>query len=111
MERIKTLVFPIAEKQDLDLDVSVGISPDRVEYHETLIKRNTSVGGVVLDFAALEPSPVSWTNTTSYSTLSSVIRHVFGSETIVSPTLMVNESSNLFTFYRLLIQIRNSFGN
>ena len=97
VERIVKRVEPLAKEFGVDLDVYVHTSPDNYTF-ESSTRSNSSVGLISLEFDAIEPAPISPINSTAYSTLSSVIRHVFDNETIVAPSLMVANTDTKFTW-------------
>ena len=83
-DRLIKMVEPIAKLHGLGL-----------EHHQKILLNETEqVGKIILNFhGAIEPSPISPTNSPTFAKFSSVIRKVFENVT-VSPGLMVNNNLN-----------------
>jgi Gly-Xaa carboxypeptidase len=95
--RLVKRIEPLVEKLGLDLDVFVHKSPDNFTYQFSS-GSNSFIGSVSLEFDAIDPAPISPINSTSFSTLSSVIRHVFNETTVVAPSLMVANTDTKFVW-------------
>ncbi len=79
---------------DFSSEVNVGGNSSQVER----MFEGESLGKVSLQFDGLEPSPVSKTSNPQFTLLSSVIRHHFGSDVIVSPALMTANTDTKFVW-------------
>ena len=86
-QRLTKLVVPIGAKYVLDIIVKIDYNLARPT--ETLhFSVNDPIGTIYLSFDGLEPSPTTDFASDVFQKFGGIIKHVFGNETIISPTRM-----------------------
>jgi Gly-Xaa carboxypeptidase len=87
-DRIKSIVAPVAESNHLELVTDI-------HSHQAA----ESIGTVYLSFNdALQPAPISSKNAFSFKRLSGVIKHIFGEDAIVTPSIMTANTDTKFVW-------------
>ena len=86
-QRLTKLLVPIGAKFQLDIVVTISYNLARPTEH-LHFSVNDPVGTIYLSFDGLEPSPITNPTNSVFSKFGGVLKHVFGNDTIVSPTRM-----------------------
>jgi Gly-Xaa carboxypeptidase len=89
-ERIMSLIRPVAEEHSLDLFS---------EINSHSVSDFESKGAIYLSFNdALQPSPISSSDSETFKKFAGVVKHLFGTETIVAPALMTANTDTKFVW-------------